>query len=225
MKKEEIFACFLVQLAPRHSCPHAGHWRRLRRHCDRGGPRKQGGQLVSCNKRPAGDCAELSRTRRSSSAKEIVCLPSRTERCHQRTHEARRRHRCRHHHRRAGRSPPHQLDTTTGKNWPPPGLVDPCPRPAGCYAEYVMLKEAWVAHAPPEDVISLVHAAGVPLVAITAAQALEKASPKAGQRILILGASGAMPPPAPPCNHAAVLHPAPPTTAFTKPRPPPPPRQ
>ena len=60
----------------------------------------------------------------------------------------------------------------------------------GTYAEYVLIKEEWVARAPSADVLSLKHAAGVPLVYLTALQALEKASPKAGQRILVLGASG-----------------------------------
>jgi NADPH:quinone reductase-like Zn-dependent oxidoreductase len=38
----------------------------------------------------------------------------------------------------------------------------------------------------------LIDSAGVPLVYLTALQALEKATPKAGQRVLVLGASGAV---------------------------------
>lgn len=60
----------------------------------------------------------------------------------------------------------------------------------GTYAEYVLLKEEWIAKAPSS--ISLKHAAGVPLVFLTALQALEKATPSNGQRILVLGASGAV---------------------------------
>ena len=74
----------------------------------------------------------------------------------------------------------------------------------GTYAEYALLKEDWVALAPSPEAMPLAHAAGVPLVALTAMQALEKATPSPGQRILVLGASGgvgqvrssAAPPPA-----------------------------
>lgn len=51
-----------------------------------------------------------------------------------------------------------------------------------------MVKEEWLARAPTK--MSLADAAAVPLVALTAWQALEKAQPKAGQRVLITGASG-----------------------------------
>jgi NADPH:quinone reductase-like Zn-dependent oxidoreductase len=60
----------------------------------------------------------------------------------------------------------------------------------GTYAEYVLLKEEWIAPAPQK--IPLKDSAGVPLVYLTALQALEKATPKAGQRVLVLGASGAV---------------------------------
>jgi len=60
----------------------------------------------------------------------------------------------------------------------------------GTYAEYAVVKEEWLANAPVADRLSLVSSAGVPLVYLTALQALEKAEPKAGQRILVLGASG-----------------------------------
>lgn len=58
----------------------------------------------------------------------------------------------------------------------------------GTYAEYVRITENWCAHAP--KLLSLKDASAVPLVYLTALQALEKAEPKAGQRVLILGASG-----------------------------------
>lgn len=60
----------------------------------------------------------------------------------------------------------------------------------GTYAEYALVKEEWVALAPSVAVLPLTHVAGVPLVYLTAVQALEKAYPKAGQRVLVLGASG-----------------------------------
>ena len=60
----------------------------------------------------------------------------------------------------------------------------------GTYAEYAIFKEEWLAKAPSSEVLPLSHAAGVPLVWLTALQAFEKAAPKAGQRVLILGASG-----------------------------------
>jgi len=60
----------------------------------------------------------------------------------------------------------------------------------GTYAEYVLVKEDWVSLAPKS--LSLADAAGVPLVFLTALQALEKASPVKGQRVLVLGASGAV---------------------------------
>ena len=62
----------------------------------------------------------------------------------------------------------------------------------GTYAEYALVKEEWVAKAPVPDNLPLVHAAGVPLVYLTALQALEKARPQPGQRILVLGGSGAV---------------------------------
>ena len=90
----------------------------------------------------------------------------------------------------------------------------------GTYAEYALLKEDWVALAPSPEAMPLAHAAGVPLVALTAMQALEKATPSPGQRILVLGASGgvgqvrssAAPPP------AGLPRPA---TSATTPEPPP----
>lgn len=51
-----------------------------------------------------------------------------------------------------------------------------------------MVKEEWLANAPSS--LALPDAAAVPLVALTAWQALEKAQPKAGQRVLVTGASG-----------------------------------
>lgn len=71
------------------------------------------------------------------------------------------------------------------------GLSDayvPYSKYEGTYAEYAVVKEEWLAHAPTS--MSLVASAGIPLVYLTALQALEKAEPKAGQRILVLGASG-----------------------------------
>ena len=58
----------------------------------------------------------------------------------------------------------------------------------GTYAEFCVLKAEWLAHAPSS--VPLAHAAAPPLVALTALQALEKAAPAAGQRVLINGASG-----------------------------------
>ncbi|GAB4822686.1 hypothetical protein N2152v2_009732 [Parachlorella kessleri] len=60
--------------------------------------------------------------------------------------------------------------------------------PEGCYAEYVVAEEGWVARVP--DNLPLDEAAGVPLVALTAWQALNQVPPQAGQRALITAASG-----------------------------------
>ena len=66
----------------------------------------------------------------------------------------------------------------------------PQPGALGTYAEYVAAKNEWVAAVP--DNLPLEQAGGVPLVALTAWQALHSASPKPGQRILILAASGSV---------------------------------
>jgi NADPH:quinone reductase-like Zn-dependent oxidoreductase len=58
----------------------------------------------------------------------------------------------------------------------------------GTYADYVRIREEWAAPAP--DALPLREAGGVPLVALTAWQAILAGQPKAGQRMLILGASG-----------------------------------
>lgn len=60
--------------------------------------------------------------------------------------------------------------------------------PAGCYAEYVVAEEGWLAKVP--DNLPLEQAAGVPLVALTAWQALQQAKPQAGQRALVNAAAG-----------------------------------
>ncbi|GAB4822682.1 hypothetical protein N2152v2_009728 [Parachlorella kessleri] len=60
--------------------------------------------------------------------------------------------------------------------------------PEGCYAEYVLAEEGWVARVP--DNLPLDEAAGVPLVSLTAWQALHQVEPKAGQRVLITAAAG-----------------------------------
>ena len=52
-----------------------------------------------------------------------------------------------------------------------------------------MVKEDWVAKIPQPS-LDFANAAAVPLVALTTWQALEKARPQAGQRVLINGASG-----------------------------------
>ena len=57
----------------------------------------------------------------------------------------------------------------------------------GTHAEYVALKEDSIALVP--DNISLVDAASVPLVALTAWQAFHSTDPKPSQRILIFSAS------------------------------------
>lgn len=62
-------------------------------------------------------------------------------------------------------------------------------RQDGCYAEYVAADEAWLARVPT-DKLPLSEAAGLPLVALTAWQALEQAAPKAGERALITAAAG-----------------------------------
>jgi NADPH:quinone reductase-like Zn-dependent oxidoreductase len=64
----------------------------------------------------------------------------------------------------------------------------PCVPLAGCYAEYVACDEAWLARVP--DNLPLEVAAGVPLVALTAWQALQGAAPQAGQRLVINAAAG-----------------------------------
>ena len=66
----------------------------------------------------------------------------------------------------------------------------PQPGALGTYAEYVTAKNEWVAAVP--DNLPLEQAGGVPLVALTAWQALHSASAKSGQRILILAASGSV---------------------------------
>jgi NADPH:quinone reductase-like Zn-dependent oxidoreductase len=58
----------------------------------------------------------------------------------------------------------------------------------GTYAEFALVKEEWLARAPAS--LSLADAAAVPLVALTALQALERAAPQPGQRLLVTGASG-----------------------------------
>ena len=66
----------------------------------------------------------------------------------------------------------------------------PKPGVLGTYAEYVAINQDWVAHVP--DNLPLEQAGGVPLVALTAWQALESVGAKAGQRILVLAASGSV---------------------------------
>jgi NADPH:quinone reductase-like Zn-dependent oxidoreductase len=63
-----------------------------------------------------------------------------------------------------------------------------CASHPGCYAEYVVAEEGWLARVP--DNLPLEQAGGVPLVALTAWQALHKANPQQGQRVLITAASG-----------------------------------
>jgi NADPH:quinone reductase-like Zn-dependent oxidoreductase len=59
----------------------------------------------------------------------------------------------------------------------------------GGYAEYVAVSEQHVAHAPKQ--VPLGDAAGVPLAALTALQALhDRAQIRAGQHLLVYGASG-----------------------------------
>ncbi len=58
----------------------------------------------------------------------------------------------------------------------------------GTYAEYVLVREDWAAPVP--DALPLRTAGGVPLVALTAWQAMAAGQPREGQRMLILGASG-----------------------------------
>ena len=59
---------------------------------------------------------------------------------------------------------------------------------AGCYAEYVACDEGWLAAVP--DNLPVEQAAGVPLVALNAWQALQQAKPAAGQRALVNVAAG-----------------------------------
>ena len=60
----------------------------------------------------------------------------------------------------------------------------------GCYAEYALFREDWLAPAPATDKLPLPHAAAVPLVALTSWQALERAALQPGQKLLVTGASG-----------------------------------
>lgn len=69
-----------------------------------------------------------------------------------------------------------------------PTYVAHTPELQGTYGEYCVLKDEWVSLAPTS--LSLTDAAAVPLVALTAVQALDKAESKPGQRILITGGSG-----------------------------------
>jgi hypothetical protein len=66
--------------------------------------------------------------------------------------------------------------------------ISKAPELQGTYASHCVLKDEWLAAAPKS--IPLAHAAAAPLAALTAIQALEKAAPAAGQRVLITGASG-----------------------------------
>ena len=66
--------------------------------------------------------------------------------------------------------------------------ISKAPELQGTYASHCVLKDEWLAAAPKS--ITLAHAAAAPLAALTAIQALEKAAPAAGQRVLITGASG-----------------------------------
>lgn len=58
----------------------------------------------------------------------------------------------------------------------------------GCYAEYFVAQESHMAVAPRN--ISLAHAAGLPLVSVTAWQALDMANLSPGARLLIHGGAG-----------------------------------
>ncbi|DBB11254.1 TPA: hypothetical protein ACH3X3_006694 [Trebouxia sp. C0006] len=58
----------------------------------------------------------------------------------------------------------------------------------GCYAEYATIKSSLLARIP--DSISFEQAAALPMVSLTAMQALEAAQVKSGQRVLIHGGSG-----------------------------------
>ena len=61
--------------------------------------------------------------------------------------------------------------------------------PGCCYAEYVALNPATVAHKPPE--LSMLEAGGMPLAALTALVGLRDcAALQAGNRLMIIGASG-----------------------------------
>lgn len=62
------------------------------------------------------------------------------------------------------------------------------PRAAGGYAEYVTAPSLQLARIP--DGVDFVHAAAVPLAALTVWQSLEAAALRPGQRVLIHGASG-----------------------------------
>jgi len=62
------------------------------------------------------------------------------------------------------------------------------PERQGSFAEFIILAESELAHAPKS--IPLTQAAASPIAALTALQALTAAAPVAGQRILINGASG-----------------------------------
>ena len=61
-------------------------------------------------------------------------------------------------------------------------------REAGAYAEFVVVNANWLAHRPAA--IAAEEAAGIALVSQTATQMLELSKIKAGQTLLILGASG-----------------------------------
>lgn len=60
--------------------------------------------------------------------------------------------------------------------------------PDGCYAEFVAAEADWLARVP--DSLPLDEAAGLPLVALTAWQALQQAAPAPGKRALITAAAG-----------------------------------
>jgi NADPH:quinone reductase-like Zn-dependent oxidoreductase len=62
--------------------------------------------------------------------------------------------------------------------------------PNGTWAEYVAVPEAWLARVP--DSLPMEDAGGVPMVGLTAWQALTEArlAPRPGRRLLVVGAAG-----------------------------------
>lgn len=67
-------------------------------------------------------------------------------------------------------------------------MPSPWTPPAGTYCQYAVVEEDQLALLPQG--IDVATAGGVPLVALTAWQALMEAKPHQGQRVLVLAASG-----------------------------------
>jgi NADPH:quinone reductase-like Zn-dependent oxidoreductase len=72
--------------------------------------------------------------------------------------------------------------------WPAYYVTPPLSTPAGTYCQYAVVDEDQLALLPQG--VDVATAGGVPLVALTAWQALQAGQPQPGKRVLIMAASG-----------------------------------